>query len=193
MIIILIGKSGSGKDTVRKLLQKRGVDSLVPVTTRPARLGEVDGEDYYFVGKIWFRFAVDSGLLVEHREYRTSVNGVSDVWYYGLTKSELSKVKKNKNYSIVLTPDSADKVVEYLGKENCIIAYIYLDDKVRTNRAATRPGFDQQEWDRRLVADSLDFQNVDTRSSARFIQIDNSGTLEHLEQDVDRLLNEIKE
>lgn len=193
MIIILIGKSGSGKDTVRKLLQKRGVASLVPVTTRPARLGEVDGEDYYFVGKIWFRFAVDSGLLVEHREYRTSVNGVSDVWYYGLTKSELGRVKKSKNYSIVLTPDSADKVVDYLGKENCVIAYVYLDDKVRTSRAAARPGFDRQEWDRRLVADASDFQNIDTRSPAKFIQIDNSGTLENLERGVDRLLDKIKE
>lgn len=193
MIIILIGKSSSGKDTVRKLLQKRGIASLVPVTTRPARSGEVDGEDYYFVGKVWFEFAIKRGLLVEHREYRTLVNGVDDVWYYGLTKSELSGMRKNRVYSVILTPDSAGKVVEYLGRENCVIAYVYLGDKERTYRAAARPGFDKQEWNRRLVADSLDFQNIDVRSPARFIQIDNSGTLEYLELGVDRLLDEIKE
>jgi guanylate kinase len=48
--IALIGKSGAGKDTVKKeLCNYIGVIPEVSYTTRPPRLNEIHGVDYNFV------------------------------------------------------------------------------------------------------------------------------------------------
>lgn len=48
-MIILCGKSGSGKDTVGKELVDMGYKRVVTYTTRPMRPGELDGHQYHFV------------------------------------------------------------------------------------------------------------------------------------------------
>ncbi len=44
-----MGKGGSGKDFLRRKLENRGYVYQVSYTTRPAREGEVDGRDYWFI------------------------------------------------------------------------------------------------------------------------------------------------
>ena len=51
-LIVLMGKSASGKDTIYKLLladKSLKLRQLVPYTTRPRRVGEIEGEAYHFV------------------------------------------------------------------------------------------------------------------------------------------------
>ena len=48
-MLILVGKSSSGKDTIQKELIKLGYTPIVNYTTRPPRIGEVDGIAYHFV------------------------------------------------------------------------------------------------------------------------------------------------
>ena len=44
MLLILIGKSGSGKDAVmHKLTEEQGFERIVSTTTRPMRVGEQEG------------------------------------------------------------------------------------------------------------------------------------------------------
>ena len=50
-IFCLIGKSSCGKDTLYKRILSNGslpLKTLVSYTTRPARIGETDGVEYYF-------------------------------------------------------------------------------------------------------------------------------------------------
>lgn len=47
-MIILVGKSCSGKDTVVKELTKMGYNKIVTCTTRPPRPGEINGREYHF-------------------------------------------------------------------------------------------------------------------------------------------------
>lgn len=47
--IILMGPSGSGKDTIAKGLCSLGFERNITYTTRPKRPEEFDGVDYYFV------------------------------------------------------------------------------------------------------------------------------------------------
>ena len=53
-VIILAGKAGSGKDTLKRLLvqymEQDGmqINNIITSTTRDRRANEVDGVDYYF-------------------------------------------------------------------------------------------------------------------------------------------------
>ena len=70
LLIILSSPSGAGKSTLAKRLRDWD-DSLrfsVSATTRPARDGEVDGKDYYFVTKDRFAELVSDGDMLEHAE-----------------------------------------------------------------------------------------------------------------------------
>ena len=50
-MILLCGKTSSGKTFLQKELIKIGYKSIVTYTTRPPRNGEVDGIAYHFVTK----------------------------------------------------------------------------------------------------------------------------------------------
>ena len=68
LMLVLSSPSGAGKTTLsRKLLDSDPSLSLsVSATTRPARPGEVDGEDYVFVTAERFDAMVAGGELLEH-------------------------------------------------------------------------------------------------------------------------------
>ncbi|MDN5750924.1 MAG: guanylate kinase, partial [Pseudonocardia sp.] len=69
-LIVLAGPSGVGKSRVvaelRKLLPE--LFFSVSATTRDARVGEVDGRDYRFVGPAGFDRLVEAGELLEWAE-----------------------------------------------------------------------------------------------------------------------------
>lgn len=48
-MLILVGKMGSGKDTIKNELIKLGMKNCCTYTTRPKRLGELDGRTYHFI------------------------------------------------------------------------------------------------------------------------------------------------
>jgi guanylate kinase len=64
------GPSGVGKSSVVDgLLEETGAAFSVSATTRPARPGEVDGEDYHFVSPAEFDRLIDDDELLEWAEY----------------------------------------------------------------------------------------------------------------------------
>lgn len=82
MILNLSGPSGSGKTTLAKMLCREYVSwysRLVPYTTREPRIGETDGEDYWFISeKVYDNF--DAWLLA-----RDSASGKYGVKYHQLS------------------------------------------------------------------------------------------------------------
>ncbi len=65
---VLSSPSGAGKTTITRALLKSNDDVTVSisVTTRPRRAGEVQSQDYHFVGADDFRDMVDNGEMLEH-------------------------------------------------------------------------------------------------------------------------------
>jgi len=68
LMVVLSSPSGAGKSTMtRKLLAENPHMTMsVSATTRRARSGEQDGEDYYFVGKTEFSNMLDNDEFLEH-------------------------------------------------------------------------------------------------------------------------------
>ena len=69
-IFCLMGKSGTGKDTIYRELLSDGAlpfERLVPCTTRPIRAGEQDGREYHFYSVEEFRALERAGKVVESR------------------------------------------------------------------------------------------------------------------------------
>lgn len=158
MILVLMGKSGSGKDAILKELEKRGFERVVTCTTRPMREGEVNGKDYYFLSQKDFISLQCNNQMIEYREYQTLVNGEPNVWYYGTSKRPLDM---NKDYAIILDKEGAENFAYYYGGNNCFLVYIDTTDEIREQRAISRGSFDKTEWDRRLKDDAKKFEAMD--------------------------------
>lgn len=85
LMLVLSSPSGAGKTSVAKgLLEKEDDLNLsVSMTTRPPRMGEVDGKDYCFVSKEVFQDNEKEDTFLEHANvfgnyYGTPRQGVED-------------------------------------------------------------------------------------------------------------------
>jgi len=67
LLFVLSSPSGAGKSTISRMLleAESGLQMSVSATTRPTRPGEVDGEDYHFVGLDQFREMVAENQFLE--------------------------------------------------------------------------------------------------------------------------------
>jgi guanylate kinase len=76
-LIVLTGPSGVGKGTLLKSLLQRHpeIPLSTSMTTRKPRPGEVDGKNYYFVGRPDFERRVAQGELLEWAEFAGNLYG----------------------------------------------------------------------------------------------------------------------
>ncbi|MEB3225934.1 MAG: guanylate kinase [Synechococcus sp.] len=76
-LIVLTGPSGVGKGTlVRSLLSRHeNVFLSISATTRPPRIGEVEGQDYFFKTRAQFEAMIAAGELLEWAEYAGNYYG----------------------------------------------------------------------------------------------------------------------
>lgn len=90
-VLLLSGPSGVGKTTiVERLLQCAPVPLMkaVSATTRPPRVGEVDGDSYYFLTQEEFDRRRDAGEFLEYAEVHHSG------YWYGTLWSELERAQQ---------------------------------------------------------------------------------------------------
>ena len=154
MITIFFGKSASGKDTFLKKKVSEGFKPIVSYTTRPMRDGEVDGVDYHFVDKATFDEYVSKGIIFESRSYNTLFDGKQETQYYGSPFVDASK----DDYVVVLDINVIKPYLQYYGAKDITLIYVMVsDDELRKQRAMSRGGFDETEWNRRLIDDNIKF------------------------------------
>ncbi len=94
-LFIFSAPSGSGKTTiVRSLLEKDlGLEFSISATSRPKRLNEVDGKDYYFLSSEDFKEKIAADQFVEWEE-------VYNNRFYGTLKNELERIWAKGNHVI---------------------------------------------------------------------------------------------
>lgn len=155
MVTILVGKSATGKDAIlRYLVNTYKYEPIVSITSRPKRVGEVDGREYNFISYKEFKLLIKNDKLIEYRSYNTLVDNKPEIWYYGLKKQHFDN---DKNYAVILDIDGAKNFINYIGKKNCVVYYINTKDEIRKIRAMKRGSFDEIEWNRRLEDDNKVF------------------------------------
>lgn len=156
-IFYLMGKSGSGKDTVYKHIKEQmpELKNIVIYTTRPIRSDEVDGVAYHFSNDEQLANFQKEEKVIELREYNT----VHGIWkYFTVDDGQFD----TEEHSIAIgTLESYVQMKEYFGVEKLLPLYIEVDDGVRLERALKRerkqdnPKY--EEMCRRFLADAKDF------------------------------------
>lgn len=104
-LIILLGRSGSGKTTV---LKKLG-NELVSYTTRAKRDGEIEGIDYYFVDEL------PADTIASFI--------INDKWKYGVSLTHINQ----KNYIAVISPSYALSIGLAARKAGLNVIFVHID------------------------------------------------------------------
>lgn len=151
-LLVLTGSTAGGKDTITsRLLEKfPSFSRVTTTTTRPPRIGEVQGRDYFFIAREEFEQKIKTGEIFEYAEYSGNL--------YGTTKKELDRLKEGQNLIWVIEPTMAAKV-RTLFPKNCLVIYISLSPEETIKRLKNR-GFDPETLQRRTQQDTQNWENL---------------------------------
>ena len=115
-LFVVSGPSGSGKSTITKEVCKRlGVVLSISATSRKARVGEVDGKDYYFLSNEEFEKKIENDEFFEYAKVHGN--------YYGTL---VSTVEKNlaEGKSVLLEIDVQGGLIVKKKKKRCSINFL---------------------------------------------------------------------
>lgn len=183
-IYCIIGKSGTGKDTVLAELLKDNslpAEKLVPYTTRPQREGEIEGVNYHYVTVEELGRMEQNGEVIERRTYHT----VHGDWNY-FTASV--NIDESKNYIIITTQKALESFFKYFGDDRIHVIYLYLENKERLmrciNRESEQESPNYSEVCRRYLADEDDFDEEIISSYKNRTIVDTSLPLEKYAEEI---------
>lgn len=180
-MIILIGKTASGKTLIREELIRRGYSGIITYTNRPIRKGEKQDVTYHFISEEEFKQKINDNFFAEYKTYDT----VFGKWYYG---SALEDLENGADKSvIILTPDGYRDVIDKLSKKPISI-YIYANNSTIKKRLKKR-GDNKDEAQRRIEHDNEDFKDVENMVDK--IVYNNDGT--NINDVVDKILKYVEE
>ena len=116
-LIIFAAPSGSGKSSlISKIIEQSDnkVQLSVSATTRPARKGEINGKDYFFISNEEFVNLQKENAFIESAE----VHG----YMYGTLKSYVNE-KINEGVQVILDIDVQDLIKLEI---HCKIMFLFL-------------------------------------------------------------------
>lgn len=157
-MIILVGKTASGKTVTSNVLNNNGFNRVVTYTSRKPRDGEVHGKDYYFVTKQQFLNLKRKGFFAETTEYTKADEGTV---YYGSSKN--CYIHSSDRNIIILNPIGLRSLKDALGTKQYFknkIVYFKIAEEDMRERLSYR-GDDQAEVERRISQDNEDFKGIE--------------------------------
>lgn len=153
-MLILVGPSASGKTQIVKILKEQyHLKKMVTYTTRPMRVGEIDGVDYFFLSNDAFLQKISDGFFIEYVVY----NG----YYYG---TAISQVAANK--VVILEPNGLKHYLEKL-KDQVKVVFLRCSTEIIRIRMKNR-GDSDENIQQRLAIDTNIF-TVDVMNLATWI------------------------
>jgi guanylate kinase len=148
-MIVLVGKTATGKNTIRDKLVDMGFKPVITYTTRPIRDNEIEEMTYHYVSDNWFVEKEKEGFFIETTSYTVATG---DVWRYGTSKYGLS------NESVIILNPEGLKKIKQLGID--VTSFLIVaDENTIWNRLRQR-GDAADEARRRLNADDEDFKDI---------------------------------
>lgn len=153
--LILIGKSGSGKDYMVRQMSKKGLTAGIKTTTRPQRNGEVQWVTYEFVADWTFKEMMDADEFIVMQDFNvTPQDRPQETWHYGLTRKEFERAQ-----AFIMTPAEL-LMIDPETRKNCFVVYLDIDRKIREERILRRRDMNDS-LKRRMDADDEDFSDFD--------------------------------
>lgn len=150
-IIVLLGKSCSGKTKIQKELVKLGLTPIILYTTRPPGQGESNGARYHFVSERKFYQLFLQGFFGA----TTSIKVHSgDVWRYGIALNDIEEasvvIGNPQSISVLCALKFAKPVVFYIDILEDIIyermkANNYAIDEIQGKMVNFREEFEHVE------------------------------------------------
>lgn len=144
-MLVIVGPSASGKtQMVQELIKKYNMEKLVTYTTRPMRVGEVNGKDYHFISVDDFKDKINDNFFIEYVCYNGN--------YYGTSRSDLSD-----NKVVILEPTG---LKHYLAEARDLIKVVFLKCSREVLRIRMKNRGDKEEdINKRLASDGSVFSN----------------------------------
>jgi guanylate kinase len=156
-ILVLVGPTGAGKDTLKdKLLETGKYHHIVSHTTRPLRINhgipEQDGKDYHFITKEEAEKMLDERAFIEAKMYSGNVYGTS-----------VAEIQAAHNEGLIATTDiEVQGVAEYKALDPGVMAVFLLP-----------PNFnDWQARLRRRYGDVVDMDDYKVRLRTGLIELE---------------------
>lgn len=156
MLIILTGKTASGKDTIKSVILEKypNFKKVITTTSRTPRVNEKNNVDYYFLTREQFKNKINSGEFAEYVEYGGNL--------YGTYKKELeqslntdtlwridpSRAGEARDFiKRAFTKEVAEKLINQL-----IVIYINSADNILLERLKRR-NLENEEIEKRMDDD----------------------------------------
>jgi len=153
-LFLVSAPSGAGKTSIVNAALAADSDTTVSVshTTRPARGGEVNGDNYFFVGDDEFTQMIENGEFLEH----ANVFGKR----YGTSKAEVER-KRSAGKNVILEIDwqGAQQVREVLHEATSIFILPPSVEEL-AQRLNTRGEDSAQSIEKRLSEAKLDMSQA---------------------------------
>lgn len=146
VLIIITGKTASGKDTVvGKILEKDPeFKKVLTTTSRVPRNAEVNGRDYHFISESEFKRKIETGDFLEYVEYGGNL--------YGTQKNQINP---NEDLIWKIDPSMAGKAKQLF--PDALVVYINTGDEIVLKRLRER-GLSEQEIEKRMQNDQQFWQ-----------------------------------
>ena len=173
-IYCILGKSGTGKDTVTEAILSSNdieIEKIVTYTTRPKRENELEGVNYHYVSRDEMENMERMGQIIEKRSYDT----VHGEWIYFTADTD---IEEDRDYIVITTQEALEKFIERFGRERIYVIYLKIDDKKRLERCINRESLQSMpnyaEVCRRFISDEKDFdeEKIKSLSSCSFVDTD---------------------
>lgn len=190
ILVVLTGKTASGKDSVMAKLLSRlpNFKRVITTTSRKIRDGEQNGVDYNFISEPDFRQKIKNSDFIEYVEYAGNLYG-----------TEKSQILDNLGSGLIwrIDPSRAGQIKEFIrgafGKEmaddllqRVLVIYLTVDDEVILERLKKR-GLSQEEIGKRMQEDAKFWQEF--KSNYDFVIENVPGKLS---ETVDKVINLIE-
>lgn len=184
-IIVLLGASATGKDTVAKhISEKYNIPMAISYTTRPMRSNETQGVEYYFISDDEMHEKFKNGEVIEHTSYYIQSEDVSYTY-----ANVVEEFEKGDYILTILNPHGLYQFNKSQYKDNLVSIMLNCDARVRLIRSLNRDeNVNVKEVLDREVRDELDF--IERRPKTDY-EIDTNKPLEEVFNNIDKVIENI--